>query len=81
MENLVPRLVGKIEARQLGVQGGWYGAKVSGTFMTGPCASLAACIEAIDLMSEPPKVVLNSSETVTPRALPVSTPPADFFEV
>ena len=57
MENLVPRLVGKSEAVQLGIQDGWYGIKVSGTFVTGACASLASCIEAIDSLPAPPKVV------------------------
>jgi hypothetical protein len=53
MHNLVPRLVGPPEAGRLGVQSGWYGTKTNGTFMTGPLASLAACIEAIDLIPEP----------------------------
>ena len=57
MENLVPRLVGGPEAKRLGVEGGWYGTKVSGTFVTGPSASLAACIEAIDGVPEPVQMI------------------------
>ena len=56
--NFVPRLVGQSEAKQLGVEGGWYGTKMSGTFVTGPSASLEACIAAIDLLPKPPKVIL-----------------------
>lgn len=57
MENLVPRLIGEPEAKRLGVKDGWYGTKMSGTFMTGPSASLEACMKAIDLVPEPPKVI------------------------
>ena len=44
MQNLVPRLVGAPEAKLLGVEGGWYGTKMSGTFVTGPLPSLEACM-------------------------------------
>jgi hypothetical protein len=50
MENFVPRLVGKSEASRLGIQDGWYGTKVSGTFVTERYESLAMCIDAIDLI-------------------------------
>ena len=65
--NFVPRLVGETEARQLGVAGGWYGTKMSGTFVTGPSASLEACIAAIDLLPKPPKVIL------TPPVRPIKS--------
>ena len=57
MQNLVPRLVGAPEAKLLGVEGGWYGTKMSGTFVTGPLPSLEACMKALDLIPEPPKVI------------------------
>jgi hypothetical protein len=66
MENLVPRLVGKSEATRLGVLEGWYGAKVSGTFVIGPCTSLATCIEAIDLLPAPAKIV-DTGPAMKPR--------------
>jgi hypothetical protein len=53
MKNLVPRLIGEPEAKRLGIENGWYGTRVSGTLMTGPDASLAACVAAIDLLPEP----------------------------
>ena len=56
--NFVPRLVGETEAKQLGVAGGWYGTKMSGTFVTGPSASLEACMAAINLLPKPPKAAL-----------------------
>ncbi len=55
--NFVPRLVGEAEAKQLGVEGGWYGTKMSGTFVTGPSANLEACMAAIDLLPKPPRVI------------------------
>jgi hypothetical protein len=36
MQALAPRFIDAGEATRLGVQSGWYGAKASGTFMTGP---------------------------------------------
>jgi hypothetical protein len=72
MENLVPRLVGAPEAKRLGIEGGWYGTKVSGTFVTGPSASLAACIEAIDGIPEPLKII----EAEAIRDTPAKAPPA-----
>ena len=69
MKGLVPRLVGEPEAKRLGIQQGWYGAKVSGTFVTGPSASLDACIEAMDLIPEPPKVIGSSADIkITPAS-------------
>ena len=53
MKNLVPRLFGETEAKRLGIENGWYGTRVSGTLMTGPDASLDACVAAIDLLPEP----------------------------
>jgi hypothetical protein len=57
MKNLVPRLVSESEAKILGVEAGWYGTKMSGTFVTGALPSLEACTKAIDLIPEPPKVI------------------------
>jgi hypothetical protein len=53
MDTLVPRQVEEAEAARLGIQPGWYGMKVSGTFVTGACASFDACSEAIDLLPAP----------------------------
>ena len=50
MNDFVPRLIGKPEAIRLGIQDGWYGIKVSGTFVTERCESLAVCKAAIDLI-------------------------------
>ncbi len=36
MQALAPRFIDAGEATRLGVQSGWYGAKASGTFVTGP---------------------------------------------
>jgi len=36
MIKLLPRHVSSTEATRLGIDSGWYGTKVSGTFVTGP---------------------------------------------
>jgi hypothetical protein len=64
MQNLVPRLVGEPEAKQLGVESGWYGTKMSGTFVTGALPSLEECMKAIDLIPEPPKVIDLEAEAI-----------------
>jgi hypothetical protein len=76
MKGLVPRLVGEPEAKRLGIQHGWYGAKISGTFVTGPSESLDACIIAMDLIPEPPKVIGPTGTEV--KVTPVS--PFRMFE-
>jgi hypothetical protein len=52
VKDLTPRLVEESESKKLGVAQGWYGTRVSGTFMTGPCASLDECLEAIRLLPD-----------------------------
>lgn len=47
MTNLLSRHVDATEAARLGVKSGWYGTKVSGTFVTGPHATDADCIKQI----------------------------------
>lgn len=47
MENPVPRLIEQIEAKRLGIEQGWYGARISGTFVTGRCASFDECVSTI----------------------------------
>jgi hypothetical protein len=47
MQELVYRHVGNAEATLLGVESGWYGTKVSGTFVTGPHATDAECVRKI----------------------------------
>jgi hypothetical protein len=68
MDNFIPRLVGEPEAKRLGVEGGWYGTKMSGTFVTGPAANLEACMKAIDLLPKPAKVVHVAAPADTHRA-------------
>lgn len=43
MQNLSSRHVQKEESVRLGVEAGWYGTKVSGTFVTGPYPTQEAC--------------------------------------
>jgi hypothetical protein len=47
MQNLSPRHVKKDESTRLGVESGWYGTKVSGTFVTGPHATENDCLRKI----------------------------------
>ena len=52
MEGLTPRLIEELESKQLGIPHGWYGTRISGTLMTGPCASRDDCLETIRLLPE-----------------------------
>ena len=52
MKDLTPRLIEESESKKFGIPQGWYGTRVSGTFMTGPCASLDECLEAIRLLPD-----------------------------
>jgi hypothetical protein len=47
MQELLHRHVEAAEARRLGVEPGWYGTKVSGTFVTGPHPTEAECVRKI----------------------------------
>ena len=47
LTKLVPRHVDTAEAARLGIPAGWYGAKISGTFVTGPHATEQACLTEI----------------------------------
>lgn len=47
MMKLVARHVGPAEATRLGVESGWYGTKMSGTFRTGPHATEEVCMKMI----------------------------------
>ena len=47
MTNLSTRHVEAVEANRLGVKSGWYGTKVSGTFVTGPHATDEECLRKI----------------------------------
>jgi len=47
LTNLVPRQVESAEAVRLGIAAGWYGAKISGTFVTGPHPTEQACLTEI----------------------------------
>ena len=53
MENLSPRLISEAESRSLGIQHGWYGTRVSGTLMTGPCSTHEECLKKISELPEP----------------------------
>ena len=57
MQELLCRNVGAAESTSLGVESGWYGTKVSGTFVTGPHDSEAECVRRIkELNITTPKV-------------------------
>jgi hypothetical protein len=47
MKRLSPRYVDTMEAARLGVPSGWYGTKVSGTFVTGPHPTEEDCLKEI----------------------------------
>jgi len=47
MTSLVPRHVDAREAARFGVAAGWYGAKMSGTFVIGPHPTEEACLKEI----------------------------------
>ena len=47
MTYLSSRHVDVAEATRLGVKSGWYGTKVSGTFVTGPHATDEDCLRQI----------------------------------
>ena len=55
MQELLYRHVGTAEATLLGVELGWYGTKVSGTFVTGPHTTDAECIRKIAELTGPIK--------------------------
>ena len=55
MQELLHRLVSVTESAQLGVESGWYGTKVSGTFVTGPHATEAECVRKINELAGPAK--------------------------
>ena len=42
------------ESVRLGVESGWYSTKVSGTFVTGPHATLEECVSKIAELNPPP---------------------------
>jgi hypothetical protein len=54
MQNLSPRHVKAEESLRLGVVSGWYSTKVSGTFVSGPHDSEAACLVRINEIDPPP---------------------------
>jgi hypothetical protein len=47
MQNFSPRHVKTEESLRLGIESGWYGTKVSGTFVSGPHESEADCLRKI----------------------------------
>ncbi|TMJ02701.1 MAG: hypothetical protein E6G97_11680 [Alphaproteobacteria bacterium] len=47
MMKLLPHHVSMTEAKRLGVTSGWYGTKVSGTFVTGPFPTEEGCLKNI----------------------------------
>lgn len=54
MQNLSPRHVKTDESLRLGVGSGWYSTKVSGTFVSGPHDTEAACLLRIAEINPPP---------------------------
>jgi hypothetical protein len=55
MQELLHRHVGVAESARLGVESGWYGTKVSGTFVTGPHATEVECVGKIKELAGPNK--------------------------
>ncbi len=55
MQELLHRHVLIAEATRLGVEAGWYGTKVNGTFVTGPHATEDECIRKIGELTGPVK--------------------------
>ncbi len=53
MQILSARHVETEESLRLGVVSGWYGTKVSGTFVTGPHATQEACLLKIAELNPP----------------------------
>jgi hypothetical protein len=54
MQNLSPRHVEIEESLRLGVLSGWYGTKVSGTFVTGPHTTREDCLAKIAELNPAP---------------------------
>jgi len=74
VKDLTPRLIEESESKKLGIPHGWYGTRVSGTFMTGPCASLDECLEAIRLLPEVAAKPGATSPADERSARPAATP-------
>jgi hypothetical protein len=55
MQILTSRHVPAEESLRLGVESGWYITKVSGTFVTGPIATEAACATKLAELNPPVK--------------------------
>ena len=53
MQTLLPRHVEPEESAGLGVKSGWYGTKMSGTFVTGPHATEEDCKLKIAELGKP----------------------------
>lgn len=53
MQNLASRHVQKDESIRLGIESGWYGHKVSGTFVAGPYATKDECNKRIVELDPP----------------------------
>lgn len=47
LTKLVPRQVDTAEAARLGIPAGWYGTKISGTFVIGPHPTEQDCLTEI----------------------------------
>jgi len=54
MTPLSSRYVDATEAIRLGVKPGWYGTKVSGTFVTGPHATYEDCLRQVKTLGPVP---------------------------
>jgi hypothetical protein len=47
MPELMHRYIGAVESARLGVKAGWYGTKISGTFVSGPHDTETECLRSI----------------------------------
>jgi hypothetical protein len=54
MTHLSSRHVEAAESARLGIKSGWYGTKVSGTFVTGPHATDEDCLREIKALGPVP---------------------------
>jgi hypothetical protein len=52
---LLPHHISTTEAARLGVASGWYGTKVSGTFVTGPFPTEEICLKEIGVIGSIPQ--------------------------
>ena len=64
MQNFSTRHVEMSESLRLGIKPGWYGTKISGTFVTGPHSTQESCLgQVIALQAAPATTFSNCEES------------------